>query len=376
MSTDLLDRATALLVAAADDVGDVVVVPAGRDAAITRLAEALRARGQRQRQRRALGALAVAAGVVVVLGSAARLARAPQPELLGRVAEAREGLLALRDGRSEALSQGARVAEGTELRTVGSSEARLDFDTGTRVTIGEGARVRLLEQSQRKRFGLEAGTLFAKVAKLQPGERFVVATPDAEVEVRGTAFRVTIVPPSQTCADGSPTRLEVDEGVVVVRQGGGEHRVGAGERWPSCDESGPRVVAAAPPSPAPPSPSTPVVDVASLSVPQVTSVPATVGPEGPRAESAGSHLAEQNDLFDGAMRAKRSGDASGALAQLDRLLATYPGGPLAESAAVERMRLLATSDRARAAAAARDYLRRHPRGFARVEAEGLANSRK
>ena len=84
--------------------------------------------------------------------------------------------------------------------------------------------MRLVEQSQRKRFSLEAGSLFAKVAKLTADERFVVATPDAEVEVRGTAFRVTIVPADRACEDGSPTRLEVTEGVVVVRHAGVEHR--------------------------------------------------------------------------------------------------------------------------------------------------------
>jgi hypothetical protein len=74
------------------------------------------------------------------------------------------------------------------------------------------------------------------------------------------------------------------------------------------------------------------------------------------------------------MRLKRGGDAAGALAKLDRLLGSYPSGPLSESAAVERMRLLAASDRPRAAASAREYLRRHPRGFARAEAETIAAS--
>ena len=101
------------------------------------------------------------------------------------------------------------------------------------MTIGGSSRVRLVEQSQRKRFSLESGSFFAKVAKLTADERFVVATPDAEVEVRGTAFRVTIVPGDPTCAGGSPTRLEVSEGVVVVRHSGTEVRVAAGERWPS-----------------------------------------------------------------------------------------------------------------------------------------------
>src|SRR4029079_10605942 len=119
--------------------------------------------------------------------------------------------------------------------TAGASEAHLDFDSGTRVTLGSAGRVRLVEQSQSKRFALEAGSFFAKVARLAVDERFVVATPDAEVEVRGTAFRVTIVPGNAACAGGTPTRLDCSEGVVVVRHAGAEVRVGAGERWPACD---------------------------------------------------------------------------------------------------------------------------------------------
>jgi hypothetical protein len=65
---------------------------------------------------------------------------------------------------------------------------------------------------------------------------------------------------------------------------------------------------------------------------------------------------------------------NGALDVLDRLRTSYPGGPLEESADVERFRILSSGDRARGAAAARDYLRAHPRGFARAEAETLAAS--
>jgi hypothetical protein len=83
-----------------------------------------------------------------------------------------------------------------------------------------------------------------------------------------------------------------------------------------------------------------------------------------------SSLSEQNDLFAGAMRDKRAGRRAEALAGLERLLATYPRGPLAESGTVERFRLL---DGAAQAQAARDYLSRWPRGFARAEAEALAS---
>jgi hypothetical protein len=71
------------------------------------------------------------------------------------------------------------------------------------------------------------------------------------------------------------------------------------------------------------------------------------------------------------MTAKRRGDLRGAVASFDRLLSRYPDCPMAQSAAAERMKLLATTDRARASDAARDYLRRYPAGFARDDAESL-----
>ena len=167
--------------------------------------------------------------------------------------------------------------------------------------------------------------------------------------MRGTAFRVEIVSTDPMCARGTPTRLEVFEGVVVVTHGGAQSRVAAGEHWPSCGVG----AAASATSTSPREPRFAPTLPASKHEPS-------------------SKLIEQNDLYEDALRLKRSGDAGGAVAKLDRLLAEYPDGPLAESAEVERMRVLATSNAPRATAAGRDYLRRHPHGFARSEAEAIA----
>lgn len=378
-----LSAATQMLRDAVADPGDVDALPPHRAAAVERIAEALRARGQARRRKRAMTALALAAGVALVAGGGAfavhRAHRggvgesvandAHNPRNLGRLVDPTGGVTAVREGHEEPVGVGTRLAEGLELRT-GSAEAGLDFDTGTHVTIGGSSRVRLVEQSQRKRFSLESGSLFAKVAKLGAGERFVVATPDAEVEVRGTAFRVTIVPGEQSCAGGSPTRLEVSEGVVVVRHSGTEVRVTAGERWPACDAP----TATAPPKEIPVAP--PVVAVVPVTpVPSASPAPVSASTSAthavPSPLEASSRLAEQNDLYDEGMRLKKRGDLGGAMARFERLLAQYPNGPLGESAEVERMRLLATTDRPRASIAARDYLRHHPRGYARSEAEAI-----
>lgn len=374
MTHDPLEQVTRLLRDATSEVGDVEETPARREEAIAKLAEAIRARAAVDRRRRALGTLAVAAGVLAVVGGgwaaathrSGAVASAPD---LGRMEG--EGVTVLRDGHAEAPAVGTRIAEGAELRIATGAEAKLAFDSGTQVTVGSGARVRLVEQRKQKRFALEEGWLAAKVAKLGAEERFVVTTADAEVEVRGTAFRLALAVPDPSCSVATPTRLEVSEGVVVVRHAGGEERVAAGESWPrGC--VAPKS-AAAPSSASPVGVASPVASVASVAV---TPSPSSPGPKPAArhgaAEPARSHLSEQNDMFDAAMRDKREGRGGAAVATLDRLLARWPDGPLAESAAVERMRLLAASDRSRASRAAREYLARWPRGFARAEAEGLS----
>jgi hypothetical protein len=286
----------------------------------------------------------------------------PAASPLGRVQVA-EGVAAIVGGQPVALGAGTRVSEGTELRTADGSAAELDYDTGTRVTIAGGTRVRLIEQRASKRFAIEAGAFTARVSKLGPGERFVVATPDAEVEVRGTAFRVSVVPADPSCGGGTPTRLEVSEGVVVLRHDGTEVSVAAGAKWPDCA------------SPGPPSSSAPSAAAAVVAPAAAAPVPASLRlrqvESAAPSPSAESSLSEQNDLFDIAMRAKRAGRTADALATLERLRARYPAGPLAETADVERMRLLTGPARSRAA---HDYLERWPRGFARPEAETFAGA--
>jgi len=68
-------------------------------------------------------------------------------------------------------------------------------------------------------------TLEAAVAKLKPGERFVVATPDAEVEVKGTRFELVVDGETSRCEPVLRTRLTVQEGVVAVRHEGREVRI-------------------------------------------------------------------------------------------------------------------------------------------------------
>jgi len=190
------------------------------------------------------------------------------------------------------------------------------------------------------------------VAKLAPDQRFVIRTTDAEVEVRGTKFQVSYAAPSPNCAGGTPTRVAVSEGLVIVRHHGTESRVAAGESWPKCAE--PRVVQRSA-----------ALEHASVAAKEVA--PATASE---RLEA--SRLAEQNELYGRAMASRRQGNPADAVATLDVLLRKFPSGPLAENATVERMRAMRGVDRAAAQSAARDYLKRYPAGFAAAEARAVA----
>ena len=372
MTRDPLVEVTRQLSEAIRDPGDVSAVPAGRSEAIEKLADALRARARARRRRRVLGAIAVAASAIGLVGAgvvAARHDHVATSSELGRMHEPAGAVTVVRDGRAASLGADDVVAEGSELRTPPNGHAHLDFASGTKVTIGGQSHVRLVEQTKRKRFALETGTIAAKVAKLGPGERFVVATSDSEIEVHGTEFRVSVVAPDASCGGGTPTRLEVTEGVVAVRHGGVETLVAAGETWPRCNA--PSSASTPPPVPSEPArvPAAEKVDAPPSTHPVVTHRAPTAPAS---AAGTSSPLTEQNALYSRAMREKNEGRFAAAIVTLDRLVDEYPGGPLAESARLERMRILASTDRASAAGAAKEYLERHPNGFGRAEAEVLA----
>ncbi|MCB9743277.1 MAG: tetratricopeptide repeat protein [Alphaproteobacteria bacterium] len=107
-----------------------------------------------------------------------------------------------------------------------------------RVTVGEGARVRLLDAAPAHTLlSLEAGALEAQVSPRAPGQSFVVRAAEHEVRVVGTRFSVR----------ADPLRVEVQEGVVEVI-GAQTWRLEAGDRF----EGGALIRAARTPSPSPP----------------------------------------------------------------------------------------------------------------------------
>jgi hypothetical protein len=329
---------------AADDAAGTATTLPDRTASVEAIERALRARGRRRLAPWiGWGVAAAAAAVLLVIGwhslrSDERVATTPKMEPPGKTeTPAREtrddtrlavadvdgsgAVIDTADGARPA-SRGERIAAGTSVRVPGAGHVLLALDTGTRLRVGAASRVRLTALGATQRFDVESGTLEADVAKVPLGGRFIVATGDAEVEVKGTRFEVAVVPDASACAPFARTQVMVQEGVVVVRFAGGEVRLPAGSVWPACPPPPPAAAHRAPnrtrPQPAP------TADRAAA---------ATPAPDP-------STLAEQNDLFAAALSARRRGDVDEAIHWLDRLIARYPKGQLIDSARSERQRLI------------------------------------
>ena len=241
---------------------------------------------------------------------------------------------------------------GAHLATTPEHARVIEFATGTRMTLGRSAELEYRAGAGTRRFGLLRGELELSVSKLTPGQRFVIETPDAEVEVRGTVFEVGVANPETNC--GAQTRVAVSEGMVEVRSGGRTVRLTAGESWPQCSD-----------------------DDSSSDSAQRSSRNGerarTNDDTRPRAEgpTTSQGVTEQNDLFAEAVMARRQGRSVAAVAAYDRLIGRFPNGPLVESATVERIRILKSLNPSRARELSRRYLTRFPHGFARTEMEGL-----
>jgi hypothetical protein len=263
----------------------------------------------------------------------------------------------LHGGLSQAVVQGTTVGAGDQVVVQHAAAVTLVLPGGTRVEAEQGADITFVAQGATQLFRLAAGSISAHVQKLSIGERFVVRTLDAEVEVRGTSFRVANVVSDPTCGMGTTTRLAVSEGTVTVRSGPLETSVSAGHVWPSACE-----ISTASSNRVPSAPST----SSGTSAPRWVSPSQRLPPSEPGATR--SQLAEQNDIYSSALEARARGDSAGAVALFERLIARYPSAPLAETALAEKMKLLATTNSPRAGDAAREYLVRYPVGFARADA--------
>jgi hypothetical protein len=278
-------------------------------------------------------------------------------------------------GALDVVEQGRlEVSENSFLVTQVGESAELRLASETAVHMGPASEVglereRTAARGFEERVRLRAGSVALRVPKLGTRGRVSVQTGDALVEVHGTQFSVAWIEPP---ALPPFTEVDVREGRVLVRSNDGVSRfLGAGEHWRS-NEAG-----AAPPITAAPAPeSIPAPSPVPSAPPAPPPAPSKASARSRRAHTTiapaptPSELAAQNRLLEAAELAQKSGLSALALQRLETLIARYPESELAHNARVQRLRLLLAMHRDQeAAAAARDYLDRHPRGFAHEEAE-------
>ncbi len=279
-----------------------------------------------------------------------------------------------------------------------TAPVRLGDTAGTQLKLDPGAMLTVVESTATRRFALRRGAVEARVRKLGAGERFIIETSDAEIEVHGTEFRVALgEPESVPCTGAGPratvaTRVSVTGGVVSVKWSGDEQRLHPGDEWPPrcADVRAAQASNVGPNGSSNEGPGAQAADVQPLAAaaaparrvhrrasgagagsrPAAQVSAADLG--APRREVPASVLEAQNDLFIAAVRARRAGANAKALALFERFMRDYPDASLFESALVHKMRLLAaTADLSGASASARQYLARFPDGFARDEARAL-----
>ena len=304
-----------------------------RAAAVAALEGALRGRARRRIWRTvALSAAAASVFLVAGLTMRAGLRQAAQhrhevaapPPAFTAVAIALSGGSATvaRNGTDFELGRAVTsvgLARGDRMRTGPRARLAVSLSTGTRLDLDNDGDLELSELGSAQHFVLRGGRVQAHVSKLARGERFVVHTPDAEVEVRGTLFQVVLLPAGTVCADVPVTLVHVREGVVAVRGEGGEKLLGAGAAWQTPCPNEPAVVLPAPLAGA--------------------ARPARLHVKSARPVYSASTLREQNDLYAAALEALRREDTVRALRLLNELLIHYPDGPLTDSARAKRHEL-------------------------------------
>jgi hypothetical protein len=353
--------------------------PADERRLVAAVEQALRARARRRALvRGAAGAtFAAAAGLIVAAGLRLYGDHAASTALDGASPRAPRALTVLgtgdatgSEGQSVTLKRGMPIGVGLTLRAPSSGEVRVGTADGTSLALEAGGELTVTEAGATQRFALKSGAVSVRVSRLFAGERFIVDTSDAEIEVHGTTFRVAVVPGDASCGGGATTRVSVVDGVVRVRAGGQEVSVPAGGAWPEgCDVERLHAEHRAGGHARSHHAHTAPAETAAMAEPEAA--PAVDLPPAPPAVPASS-LAAENDLFAAAVHAKKQGRLDEAARLFGDLVTSHPSSPLVESALVQRMKVLATIDPPAGARAAAAYLERYPSGFARPEAQALA----
>jgi ferric-dicitrate binding protein FerR (iron transport regulator) len=176
------------------------------------------------------GLLAIAAGIVIVLGMLlprVNKERTAPSGILARANDMEGNAAVLRAGKSIPVSKSGGLMAGDSIRVREGESFSFAYDGGkTRVSLEGGTRLAIPSQDEGGRLHLETGRLVASVAKQPVGRPFVLTTPQSEITVVGTRFTTSVFSWKVLM------RLEVHEGSVKLRAkrdnkvldvGAGEH---------------------------------------------------------------------------------------------------------------------------------------------------------
>jgi TolA-binding protein len=256
-------------------------------------------------------------------------------------------------------------------------DPRAGFETSVRPSGG--ARFERHRADGLDVVSLGSGALDVRVDRLAASDRFVVRTTDAELEGRGSSFRIE-------AEQGKIRGVVVSSGSVEVRYAGFSAVIPSGGSWRATTEPGaaptvtPVVAPAATVEPVAPAPQARLASVAPATAraserhpakeapaPVVEAPAPVVAP--PAAPPAIQPPSPASREFADAMRAI----GRGSVAQLEAFAAAHPDDARADEA--EYLRAIAlqrAGNRAGAAAAATRYLATRPDGAHRPEAKQIA----
>lgn len=239
-----------------------------------------------------------------------------------------------------------------------SASVSAPLRTVTTVTPEDQARFDRTSADGTEVVTLSDGAVSLSVRHLQKGERFLVRTGDAEVEVRGTLFRVE-------AKDDHIRNVAVREGRVEVRFHGGTFDVKADERWDRPADA-PLLLSTATAQP----------HVEPASPFPTTSTTSKLRPSRPLPLPSAKPSAEDPSMgFEEGMEMMAHGDYGAAAKRLDAFSRANPRDDRAEDAAFLVILALQRAGRATAAVeAARRYLATYPSGYRRAQAKAIAEA--
>ncbi|HVU03563.1 MAG TPA: FecR family protein [Polyangiaceae bacterium] len=266
------------------------------------------------------GALALAAAAAAVAFFGMRSAGTATPLAGGASVLSGEGAVRVETGGTsvDGVGHGPLALKDRDRVETLEGHAEVRLVTGASVELERRTRLDLLAAARTRdtvdeRVSLPSGRIRVRVPKLGAGSRLVVATPNADVTVHGTAFSVDVHPAER---GGTETRVTVTEGLVSVASGGREVFLAPGASWSSS--------AAVPEAPAP-----------------TTEEAATRAPSAERVREAAprkSTLSDENELFKSALAARRNGRPAETVALVNALLTRFPRSPLVAEARAEAER--------------------------------------